>query len=239
MYKGAKVAVVIPAYKEEQLVGETIKGIPEFVDLVIAIDDASPDKTFEVASKYASDRVIVISLPENQGVGGAIIAGHKIALENNCDISVVMAGDNQMDPQYLPTLLDPITSGEFDFAKGNRFFSSTSLKGMPFYRIVGNSLLGFLTKAASGYWNIFDPQNGYTAISSKMLKVIPLDKVAKRYDFENDLLIWLSIYDARITDVNIPARYGSETSHIKLLPFIFRTLRTLIRGFFRRTFHKS
>ncbi len=239
MYKNLKCAVVIPAYKEELLVGETIKGVPGFIDLVVVIDDCSPDKTYEVASKYASDRVIVVSLPENQGVGGAIMAGHQIALDNNCDVSIVMAGDNQMDPDYLPTLIDPIASGEFDFAKGNRFFSSTSLKGMPKYRVIGNAALGLLTKMASGYWHIFDPQNGYTAISSKVLKQIPLNKVAKRYDFENDLLIWLSIFDARVIDVNIPARYGSETSHIKLLPFILRTCRTLFSGFFRRITYKK
>ena len=244
MFKNAKVCVVIPAYKEELLIAETISGIPEFVDFIVVIDDHSPDKTYEIAAGFLANPrfagiLQVVRLPENQGVGGAIIAGHKVALELGADISVVMAGDNQMDPAYLPNLLEPIASGEYDFSKGNRFFKVDALKGMPKYRVIGNAVLGFLTKFASGYWKIFDPQNGYTAISRRALERIPLDKVAKRYDFENDLLIWLSINDAKIVDVDIPARYGIETSTIKLVPFIVSTLRTLVRGFARRLWFKE
>ncbi len=244
MYKGLKVAVVVPAYKEEAHIVATISGIPEFVDLVVVIDDASPDATYQKAADYqeelgsAANRLMITRLPINRGVGGAIIHGHKIALLEKCDVSVVMAGDNQMDPQYLPALLDPIASGSADFTKGNRFFSVDALTGMPKYRVIGNAALGFLTKAASGYWKIFDPQNGYTAITAEALNKIPLDRVQERYDFENDLLVWLSISGARIIDVDIPARYGTENSTIALGPFIVHVLRTLLLGFVRRIFWK-
>jgi glycosyltransferase involved in cell wall biosynthesis len=244
VFKNLKVCVVIPAYKEELLIAETILGIPDFVDHIVVIDDHSPDKTYEIATKFLNDprfegRLQVLRLPQNQGVGGAIIAGHKAALELGADVSVVMAGDNQMDPAYLPDLLNPIAAGEYDFTKGNRFFAADALKGMPKYRVIGNAALGFLTKFASGYWKIFDPQNGYTAISRSALEKIPLEKVAPRYDFENDLLIWLALNDAKIKDINIPARYGIETSTIKLIPFIGSTVRTLVRGFARRLWFKE
>ena len=219
-------------------------GIPEFVDLIVVIDDASPDNTYQKVVDLQEElgaranRLMVARLPKNRGVGGAIIHGHKIALAESCDISVVMAGDNQMDPEYLPALLDPIVSGSADFTKGNRFYSADALKGMPKYRVIGNAGLSFLTKLASGYWHIFDPQNGYTAITATALKKIPLDKVKERYDFENDLLIWLSTTGARVVDVNIPARYGTETSTIALGPFIVHVLRTLGRGHIRRIWWK-
>ena len=234
MYRGLKVAVVVPAYKEQEHIISTIDGIPDFIDMVIVIDDASPDATGECARTRASERVIVETLPKNRGVGGAIIHGHKIAMARGADVSVVMAGDDQMDPRYLPALLDPLADGNFDFSKGNRFFEKGSLRGMPAYRVVGNAGLSMLTKVSTGYWHIFDPQNGYTAITTAMLKKLPLDKIEERYDFENDLLIWLSIFGARVTDVNIPARYGSETSHIPLLSFTLRVVKTLTRGLARR-----
>jgi len=239
-----KVAVVVPAFKEELLVGETIRAIPDFVDLIVVIDDASPDQTYEKAHQAraelasGADRVRIERLPVNLGVGGAIIHGHKIAIESGCDISVVMAGDNQMDPDYLPALLDPIIQGRADFTKGNRFYSAESLEGMPKYRVIGNAFLTILTKLSTGYWHITDPQNGYTAITTQALAKIPLDRIQERYDFENDLLIWLSITGARVVDINIPAKYGTETSTIKLLPFIYNVLRTLIRGFARRMIWK-
>ena len=244
MYKGLKVAVVVPAFKEEAHIVATITGIPDFVDLVVVVDDASPDASYQKAIDLQEElgsqanRLMITRLPINRGVGGAIIHGHKIALLESCDISVVMAGDNQMDPQYLPALLDPIVEGDIDFTKGNRFFSVDALTGMPKYRVIGNAVLGFLTKAASGYWKIFDPQNGYTAITAQALKKIPLDRVQERYDFENDLLVWLSISGARIVDVNIPARYGSEKSTIALGPFIVHVSRTLLLGFLRRIWWK-
>jgi hypothetical protein len=149
-----------------------------------------------------------------------------------------MAGDNQMDPDEIPNLIDPIIDDGYGFTKGNRFFSIDSMQGMPKHRIFGNIVLTFLNKAASGYWNLVDPQNGYTAISAESLNKVPLDRIAKRYEFENDLLIWLNIAGVRAKDINIPARYGQETSTVKLLPFITRTIWLLFTGFWRRIWLK-
>jgi hypothetical protein len=149
-----------------------------------------------------------------------------------------MAGDNQMDPAYLPALLDPIVHDRYSFTKANRFFSTTSFKGMPHHRIFGNVVLTFLTKVASGYWHLVDPQNGYTAVRTDVLRRLPLDKVAKRYEFENDLLIWLNILNVRALDVPIPAVYRDEVSNIRLSRVVLRLLRLLFFGFWRRVWLK-
>ena len=146
----------------------------DFVDHIIVVDDASSDDTAEAAKAVGDSRTRVISLLENQGVGGAILTGHAEALALDADVSVVMAGDAQMDPDHLPALLDPIASGDAQFTKGNRFHGRGSFAGMPTHRIVGNIALSFLTKAASGYWNLFDPLNGYTAISREALQRLDL-----------------------------------------------------------------
>jgi glycosyltransferase involved in cell wall biosynthesis len=238
VYKGHSVAVVVPAYREELHIADVITTMPSIVDHVLVIDDASPDGTFDAATAAADPRTTVIRHDVNTGVGGAIITGHLKAMDLGADVSVVMAGDGQMDPSYLTNLLDPITDCGYGFAKANRFFSTTSFEGMPAYRIFGNIVLTFLTKASSGYWNLVDPQNGYTAITKEAIARIPLDKVAKRYEFENDLLIWLNIADVRSIDVPIPAIYGSEVSGIKLHRVVPRITGTLIRGFWRRFWRK-
>ena len=238
MYRGRIIATIVPAYNEEQHIGETILGMPQCVDRIIVVDDASPDGTTAAADSVGDSRVEVLRLEDNRGVGGAIVAGHRRALELGSDINVVMAGDNQMDPDKLPLLLDPIIDDGYGFTKGNRFFSPTSMEGMPTHRIIGNMALTFLNKAASGYWNLVDPQNGYTAITRESLERIPLDRVAKRYEFENDLLIWLNIANVRARDVNIAARYGAEVSSINLRSFVPRISSLLFRGFWRRMWLK-
>jgi hypothetical protein len=149
-----------------------------------------------------------------------------------------MAGDGQMDPRHLPRLLEAIAERGYDFAKANRFYSATGLAGMPRHRVVGNVLLTFLTKAASGYWNLVDPQNGYVAITRETLQRLPLDRLAERYEFENDQLIWLNILDVRAVDVPIPALYGDEVSSIRLHSVVPRLLWLLFCGFWRRIFRK-
>ena len=139
----------------------------------------------------------MIELEQNQGVGGAILTGHQRALELDADVSVVMAGDAQMDPDHLPALLDPIADGFAQFTKANRFYAYGSFDGMPRHRVFGNVVMSFMTKAASGYWGLFDPQNGYTAIHRTALERLTIDRIAKRYDFENDLLIHLNILGVR------------------------------------------
>ena len=238
MYRERRIAVVVPAYNEAQLIARTVAGIPDYVDHIIVIDDCSTDATFEAAESVEDDRLIVCRLERNLGVGGAILAGHRKAMDLGADIMVVVAGDDQMDTNHMTRLLDPIIDEGYGFTKGNRFYSMKSLEGMPRHRIVGNMGLTFVNKAASGYWNIVDPQNGYSAVTREALELIPFDKIAQRYDFENDLLVWLNIANVRARDVNIPARYGAETSTISLTTFVPRLLRTFFRGFWRRMWYK-
>ena len=238
MYRDMCIAVVVPAQNEELLVGTVVTSAPAFVDHVIVVDDASIDATSTAAVAVPDARVEVHRLPENQGVGGAIVFGHKRALELGCDVSVVMAGDAQMDPAYLTQLIDPIADGEAGFTKANRFYGEGSFEGMPRHRVVGNIGLSFLTKAASGYWGLFDPQNGYTAIHRTALERLQLDRLAKRYEFENDLLIKLNVLRVPARDVPIPAVYGTEVSGLKVGRVAPRLLVMLWRGFWHRMWWK-
>ena len=238
MYRDLRVAVVVPAHNEERLIGTVITTAPELVDHIIIVDDASSDATSDVAKAAADARTEVHRLPENQGVGGAIVAGHKRALELGCDVSVVMAGDAQMDPRFLPSLIDPIADGEAQFTKANRFYGEGSFAGMPRHRVIGNVGMSFLTKAASGYWNLFDPQNGYTAIHRHALERLQLDRLSRRYEFENDLLIKLNVLRVPARDVPIPAVYGAEVSGLRVSKVAPRLLRLLFRGFWHRMWWK-
>ncbi len=237
MYRGARIAAVVPAYMEEKHISRVIETMPEYIDHIVVVDDCSPDDTSGAARAADDGRVTLIRHEVNKGVGGAIITAHRAALELGADINVVMAGDAQMDPEYLPQLLDPVVDG-FGFAKANRFFSGESFAGMPGYRVFGNVVLSFMTKLASGYWHIFDPQNGYTAIRAEVLRRLPLDRVAARYSFENDLLIHLNILDVPIVDVPIPAIYADETSSIKLRKVIPELTSMLFSGYWRRVWWK-
>ncbi|MCB2174990.1 MAG: glycosyltransferase family 2 protein [Actinomycetales bacterium] len=215
-----------------------IETMPGLVDDIVVVDDRSADNTYREAQEAADARTSVVQHDLNKGVGGSIVSGHRVALERGADIVVVMAGDGQMDPAYLPRLLEPVASGEKGFAKGNRFYSATSYAGMPRHRLIGNVVLTFMTKVASGYWDIVDPQNGYTAISRDALERLPLDRLAERYEFENDQLIWLNILRVPVVDVPIPAVYRDETSTIRLHRVMPRLLRLLVLGFWRRIWLK-
>lgn len=238
MYKGATVAAVVPAYKEELMIAQVITTMPDYVDHIVIVDDCSPDDTSAAAAAVKDDRVTLIRHEVNQGVGGAILTGHRAALELGSDVNVIMAGDAQMDPQYLPPLLDKVTDEGYGFAKANRFYSPESFDGMPRYRIFGNILLSFMTKLASGYWNLFDPQNGYTAIRAEVLNRLPLSRIAKRYSFENDLLIHLNVLQVPAVDVPVPAIYGDEVSSIKLRKVIPELLNRLTVGFWTRVWYR-
>jgi glycosyltransferase involved in cell wall biosynthesis len=238
MYRDLRVAVVVPAHNEERLVARVVTTAPPLVDSIVVVDDASTDATAEAARGTDDPRLEIITLSENQGVGGAIVAGHRRALELGADVSVVMAGDAQMDPAYLTALLDPIADGVAQFTKANRFYDASSFEGMPRHRVFGNIALSFLTKAASGYWGLFDPQNGYTAIHRIALERLPLDRIATRYEFENDLLINLNILRVPARDVPVPAVYGEEVSGMRLTRVAPRLLRTLWRGFWHRIWWK-
>ena len=219
-----RIAAVVPAYREEAHIADVIETMPAFVDHIVIVDDCSPDDTSGVVRRLNNSRVHLIRHEENQGVGGAIITGHLAAIALGSDVNVVMAGDAQMDPDRLPELLEPVTTGGYGFAKANRFFAPESFSGMPRYRVFGNIVLSFMTKLASGYWHLFDPQNGYTATRTDVLRRVPLERVAKRYSFENDLLIHLNILQVPAVDVAVPALYGNEVSSIKLRQSRSRTL---------------
>jgi glycosyltransferase involved in cell wall biosynthesis len=238
VYKGLRVAVVVPAHNESRHVGDVVKAMPGLVDAVTVVDDGSIDDTFGVARAAADERTTVVRFEQNRGVGGAIVEGHRLAMEVGADVSVVIAGDGQMDPDYLPSLLDPIADSGYEFTKANRFFAIGSFDGMPRMRIVGNIVMSFLTKAASGYWHLFDPQNGYTAIHRSALERLPLKRLRERFEFENDLLIHMNIARVRATDVPIPARYGEEVSDLRLMRDVRRILTLLAVGFWRRIWWK-
>ncbi|GAA1561693.1 hypothetical protein GCM10009678_50730 [Actinomadura kijaniata] len=234
MYKGLTVTAVVPAYNEEVLIAKTISTMPEIVDHIVVVDDASTDETAKRVAEVGDPRVTLVRHDANTGVGGAIVTGHRVTLESDSDVNVVMAGDAQMDPDYLPALLDPIADDGYGFTKANRFFARSGLTGMPLNRLLGSTVLSFATKLASGYWNLFDPQNGYTAITRESLSRIPLDRLATGYAFENDLLIWLNIAGVRAKDVPIPAVYGQEVSGMRLHRVVPQISRLLVFGFWRR-----
>lgn len=236
VYRGKKIGVAVPAYNEESLIGETLRGIPEYVDRIYVCNDGSTDKTAEIVKEFMKkdDRIFLINHEKNMGVGKSIIDCYKKGIDEGMEIMVVMAGDNQMDPKEMPKLLDPIIEGKADYTKGNRLYSKDAITGMSKWRLFGNAILTILTKIASGYWHISDPQNGYTAISRKALLTLPLDDVFPWYGYCNDLLVKMNVYGLRVIDVPIPARYGSEKSKIKYGKYILKVSWLLFRDFFWR-----
>lgn len=241
MYLEKRVAVVVPAYNEEKLIGRTLSAIPDFVDKVIVVDDASVDHTKMIVKKMAEEdgRIMLIEHDENKGVGGAIVSGYKIAVDLKMDVTVVMAGDAQMDPNDLVHIIEPVADESVQYTKGNRLFYGDAWNMIPHYRYLGNSFLSLLTKMASGYWHIADSQSGYTAISLSALQRLKLDKIYKRYGMPNDLLIKLNQYDFRVRDVPIKPIYDvGEKSGIKLIEVIPRISWVLFKGFWQRLFFK-
>jgi glycosyltransferase involved in cell wall biosynthesis len=241
VYKEKKVAVVVPAHNEEVLIAKTIASIPGLVDRILVVNDGSTDRTAEIVEETAKEdsRVSLMRHEVNQGVGGAIVTGYKAARDLGIDITVVMAGDAQMDPRDLINIIEPVATGDADYSKGNRLFYGDAWNMIPHYRYLGNSFLSLMTKIASGYWHIADSQSGYTAISLIALRRIALDKIYKRYGMPNDLLIKLNQYDFRVRDVHIRPVYNvGEKSGIKLLEVIPKITWILFKGFWERLFKK-
>ncbi len=226
MYDKKTIGVVVPAHNEELLIGRVIDTMPEFVDKIVIVDDCSTDNTKNIVQQYVDrqpERIILIRHETNQGVGGSIATGYKWCRDQSIDATVVMAGDAQMDPNDLPSLLDPIVNGVADYSKGNRLISGEAWKIIPRVRYLGNAMLSLLTKIASGYWHIADSQTGYTAANLNVLKTLDLDGIYKRYGMPNDMLVKLNIFNFRVCDVPIKPIYGiGEKSGIKPLRMIPR-----------------
>jgi glycosyltransferase involved in cell wall biosynthesis len=237
MFGGKRVAVVVPAHNEEALLAPTLAGIPEFVDRVYVVDDASSDTTRERADAAAAvdPRIAVLVHERNQGVGAAIITGYRRALEERIEVTCVMAADNQMDPDDLAALVTPVARGEVDYAKANRLITGQAWELIPRNRYLGNAVLSLLTKIASGYWHVADSQSGYTALALGTLEQLDLDRIYARYGFPNDMLVHLNIVNARVRDVPSRPVYGvGERSGIKLHSVVPRISWLLVKGFFWR-----
>jgi glycosyltransferase involved in cell wall biosynthesis len=232
---GKRVAVVVPAHDEEELIGGTLAGIPEFVDRIYVVDDHSGDGTASRARAAGDPRVEVISHEQNEGVGAAIVTGYKRALAEGIDVACVMAADGQMDPADLERIIAPVAQGEVEYAKANRLFTGQAWQLMPRHRYLGNAVLSMLTKIASGYWHVADSQSGYTAISRQTLEQLDLDRIYKRYGFPNDMLVHLNVWNARVRDVPSRPIYGiGERSEIRLWRVIPSIAWLLLKGFFWR-----
>lgn len=241
MFIDKKIAVVIPAYNEEKLIGKVISTMPDYVDYLVVVDDKSQDNTVNevLEIQTGNSKVIALCHEDNQGVGAAIATGYKWARDNQIDVTAVMAADFQMDPADLPRILAPVCEGTCDYTKGNRLFRGESWDMIPKYRYIGNSFLSLATKISSGYWHIADSQSGYTAISLQALKSINLDSIYPRYGMPNDLLIKLNIANFRARDISIRPVYNvGEVSGIKVKKVIFTIPWILFKGFWRRLFEK-
>ena len=232
------IAVVIPSYKVSKHILDVINGIPAFVNHIIVVDDKCPQNSGNIAETSTDKRVVVCYHQVNQGVGGAVVTGYKKALELGSEIVIKIDGDGQMDVNYMQKLIQPIIDGKADYTKGNRFTDFKALRQMPKIRLFGNSGLSFLVKASSGYWNMMDPTNGYTAINKHALEELDLDNLAKRYFFESDMLINLNIENAVVADVDIPAKYGDEESSLSVTKTLFGFPPKLFKGFCKRIFLK-
>ncbi len=236
MYRDKKIGIVVPAYNEEPHIAAVLEGMPDFVDRVYVVDDASTDRTADIVRGFAvrDVRVSPLSHPVNRGVGGAIVTGYRRCLADDIDIAAVMAGDNQMDPNELTRLLDPIVDAKADYTKGDRTSRREHLVGMSLWRRSGNWLLKWLTRIAVGNLRLMDPQNGYTAASRDLLAVLPLDRLYPRYGYCNQLLLWVSVLRRQVVEVPMPARYLGEKSKIRYGVYIPKVSWLLLRLFVRR-----
>ena len=233
-------AVVVPCFNVEKQIAGVIRGLPSWVESIVAVDDGSTDGTATVLRQLAAEdpRLSVILRDRNGGVGAAMVTGYRAALQGGADFIVKMDGDGQMDSAELPRLLQPLIEGRADYAKGNRFRHVQDLERMPLVRLIGNIVLTFMTKLVSGYWQILDVQNGFTAISRQALEALPLDRLDHGYSFENSVLAFLNLEDRPVADVAMPAVYGNEPSSLRVSRVVFSFPPRLARLFFRRLMYK-
>lgn len=233
-----KVAVVIPCFRVKSSILELIKKIGPEVHAIFVVDDCCPEHSGDYVAEFCADeRVSIIRHAENRGVGGAVISGYQAALQARYDVVVKLDGDGQMDPVLIQDFIAPILAGEANYSKGNRFHDLERVRTMPFMRLFGNAMLSFITKFSSGYYNLFDPTNGYTAISYKALSLLPLSKISNRYFFESDVLFRLNTINAVVVDVPMDAVYGDEVSNLSIKKILFPFLKGHGTNFVKRIFY--
>ncbi len=230
------IAVVIPAYRTANVIVKVLEEIPDYVNQIFVVDDCSPDNLKEVVEKFSknSKKIKLISLDENRGVGGATIVGYLEAVNGGADIIIKIDSDHQMDLDYLPAILEPLLNKKADYVKGNRFMYLQERNEMPLIRRIGNITLSLLSKIASGYWNIFDCTNGYTAIWSDVIQRIPLERLHQRYFFETSMLVELGLINAVVKDVYVPINYKDHQSSLSEIDTVIRFPGLLIKAIFRR-----
>ena len=242
-----KIAVVIPCFKVSQSLKSVLNDIGSEVTSIYCVDDNCPEESWKVAELMANkdNRIHIIKRDRNRGVGAAVISGYKVALEEGAEIIVKIDGDGQMDPRLIPNFIRPIYENRADFIKGNRFYDLRSISSMPLVRIIGNSILSFINKLSSGYWNIFDPNNGFTAVHAKVLKLLPMEKLNRRFFFEADMLFRLSTIRAVVKDIPMDPIYGNEKSNLSILstlltfPYLHcnRIAKRIFYNYFLRNFN--
>jgi glycosyltransferase involved in cell wall biosynthesis len=239
VFEGKRVGVVVPAFDEETLIAATLGGIPPLVDRIFVVDDGSSDRTAERAREVGDPRVEVLTHERRSGVGAATLTGYRRAMAEGLDVVVVMNGDNQMDADDLPTLVEPVARGELDYSKANRLSTGQAWQLIPKTRFFGNAILSMLTKIASGYWHVADSQSGYTVISRTMLEQLDLDRVYTQYGFPNDMLVHLNVWNARVRDFPSRPIYGvGERSAMRYRHVVPRISWLLLKGFFWRLWEK-
>jgi glycosyltransferase involved in cell wall biosynthesis len=233
-----RIAVVIPSYRVSRHVLDVIDAMPPEVERIYVVDDACPDGSGALVEAQCTDpRVRVLRNPVNLGVGGAVMHGYRQAVEDGLDVIVKVDGDGQMDPAMLPRIVGPILRGQADYTKGNRFYDLRCISRMPRARLFGNAVLSFMAKASTGYWDLFDPTNGYTAIHARVAAVLPHDKISSRYFFETDILFRLGTFRAVVVDVPMDAHYGDEVSNLHIRRVVGEFLVKHVRNFSKRVFY--
>ena len=231
-------AVVIPSYKVKRHILSVLSKIGPEIKKIYVIDDCCPEGSGDFVIENCKDsRVVVVKHNENQGVGGAVMTGYSTALQDGMDIIVKIDGDDQMDPSLIEKFVAPIIAGDADYTKGNRFFNLDSISVMPKVRLFGNAVLSLMTKLSSGYWDLFDPTNGYTAIHSDVIRYLPMNKISKRYFFESDILFRLNTLKAVVVDIPMDAKYEDEVSNLKISAIIGDFLFKHSRNFLKRIFY--
>jgi glycosyltransferase involved in cell wall biosynthesis len=233
-----RIAVVIPSYKVKRFIVDVIASMPDYVWRIYVVDDCCPEGSAEHVETHCKDsRVRVLRHEVNQGVGGAVMTGYRAAAEDGADVIVKVDGDGQMDPSLIEEFVHPILTGEADYTKGNRFYDMESLSSMPGIRVFGNAALSLLAKLSTGYWDLFDPTNGYTAIHADIARQLPFGRISRRYFFETDILFRLGTFRARVVDIPMDAVYGDEISNLKISRIFGEFLGKHARNFIKRVFY--